>query len=327
MTPWLIGVGTVLDWLIGDPPRRTHPVVVMGRATGLLERLLWRARPPFRQRLLGLAVTLVVLGGTLVLSALLLRLLGDGWLGFVAGLWLLGTTLAARSLYDHALAVEQRLRAGDLPGARAAVGRIVGRDTQELPAHEVARAAVESVAENTGDGVLSPLFYAALGAALTPFGLSPLAAAAVFALAYKAVNTLDSMLGYRSERYLHFGWASARLDDLVNFLPARVAPCVVALAAPLAGGSPAGTLRTALRDGRNHPSPNSGLLEAAYAGALGYRLGGPTLYAGVRHERKTIGQERFPLDAEAIQRSRRLLLWTSLVGSLIACLAAWAVRR
>lgn len=327
MTPWLIGAGTALDWLIGDPPRPTHPVVLMGRATGLLERLLWRAGPPVRQRLLGLLVTLLVVGGTLVLSALVLRLLGGGWLGDFAALWLLGTALAARNLYDHALAVERRLAAGDLPGARTAVARIVGRDTQALPAREVARAAVESVAENTGDGVLSPLFFAALGAASAPLGLTPLAGAAVLALGYKAVNTLDSMLGYRSERHLHFGWASARLDDWVNFVPARLAPLLVALAAPLAGGSPGGALRTAVRDGRSHPSPNSGLLEAAFAGALGLRLGGPTVYAEVRHERKTIGQEVFPLDAEAIRRSRRLLVWTSLLGSLAACLAAWAVRR
>jgi adenosylcobinamide-phosphate synthase len=327
MTPWFIGAGTALDWLVGDPPRPTHPAVVMGRVTSLLERLLWRAGPPVLQRLRGLGVTLLVVGGTLILSALVLRILGGGWLGDLVGLWLLGTTFAARNLYDHALAVERRLRAADLPAARVAVGRIVGRDTLALTAREVARAAVESVAENTGDGVLAPLFFAVLGAAVAPFGLTPLAAATVLALGYKAVNTLDSMLGYRSDRYLHFGWASARLDDLANFVPARLAPLVVALAAPLAGGNPWAALQTALRDGRNHPSPNSGLLEAAYAGALGFSLGGPTVYAGVRHERRAIGHERLPLDAEAIRKSRRLLLWTSLLGTVIACLAAWAVRR
>ncbi len=327
MTPLVLGAGTALDWLIGDPPRPTHPVVVMGRTTRFLEGLLWREGSRVGQRMRGLGVTLLVVGGTLLLSALLLRVLGAGWLGDLVALWLFGTTLAARSLNDHALAVEKSLQAGDLSKAREAVGRIVGRDTQELPPREVARAAVESVAENTGDGVLSPLFFAALGAALEPWGLSPLAAAAVFALGYKAVNTLDSMLGYRSPRYLHFGWASARLDDVANFLPARLAPIMVALAALLVGGSPAGALRTAVRDGRNHPSPNSGLLEAAYAGALGFELGGPTVYAGVRHERKTIGVARFPLDCEAIWKSRRLLFWTSLLGTALACLAVWAVRR
>ena len=326
MSGWVLTAGAAIDWLVGDPPRPTHPVVVMGRVTGLLERLLWRRGTSLGQRLRGLLLTVLVVGGTFALSWAVLHLLGHIWVGALLGLWWLATTFAARNLFDHALVVERRLAEGDLAAARRAVGRIVGRDTDALSAGEVARAAIESVAENTGDGMLSPLFYAGLGATLQPWGLSPLAAAATFALAYKAVNTLDSMLGYRSARYLHFGWASARLDDLANFLPARIAPLVVAAAAPCAGGSPLGTLRVALRDGSRHPSPNSGLLEAAYAGALGLRLGGPTTYGGGVHPHLPIGDGTSPLDAKAIARARRLLVATSLLGALLASLAVWAVH-
>lgn len=322
---WLLAAAA-LDWLVGDPPRPTHPVVVMGRLATLLERLLWRQGPALLQRLRGGILTLLVVGGTLAFSVLVLKLLAPFWIGAGLALWWLGASFAARGLYDHALAVEQRLRLQDLAGARIAVGRIVGRDTDRLSAPEVARACIESVAENTGDGVLAPLLYAALGAALQPWGLSPVAGAAAFALAYKAVNTLDSMLGYRSERYLWFGWASARLDDLVNFIPARFAPLAVAVAAPLVGGSPLQALRTALRDGHRHQSPNSGLLEAAYAGALGIRLGGPTAYGGVVHQRATIGVGRRELDVQAIARARHLLAATSALAVVGLSAVLWAVR-
>lgn len=321
MSAWPLAAGAGLDWLLGDPPRASHPVVVIGRAAAALERVLWRRGPALGQRVRGALLALAVVSGTAAVSSALLWAAARLGLGQLLGIWWLATALAARGLFDHALVVERRLRAGDLSGARAAVGRIVGRDTERLSPEEVARAAVESVAENTGDGVLAPLFYAALGAALGPRWLPPAAGAAVFALVYKAVNTLDSMVGYRSERYRDFGWASARLDDLANLVPARLGALVVVLAAPLAGGSFVRALGTLRRDGRRHPSPNSGQLEAAYAGALGVGLGGPSAQGGVPRERARIGEAIRPLGWEAIAAARRLLVWTSVLGTLLAMLA------
>lgn len=325
MSAWPLGVGALVDWLVGDPPRPTHPVILIGRAITSLEKLLLGSGTPFGQRVRGVILTLLVVGGTLALSGAGLLLAARFHLALMLGLWWLSAALAARSLFDHALVVERRLHAGDLPGARQAVGYIVGRDTIHLTAEEVVRAAIESVAENTGDGVLAPLFYAALGAAFPPLGLPPAAGAAIFALAYKAVNTLDSTVGYRSERYQNFGWASARLDDLANFVPARLSALVVVIAAPFAGGSARRSLRTLLRDGRKHPSPNSGLLEAVYAGALGVRLGGPSSYGGVPGDKELIGDALHPLGWEAIKASRRLLVWASAFGVVLAMISLWAV--
>lgn len=261
--------GYLLDGLIGDPPWLPHPVRGIGRLIAAGERRLNRGGP--RARLLaGALLTAAVVGlaataaGLLVASARRVHpRLGDAvTAGGVAVL------LARRSLaHEAGRAVHRPLAAGDLPGARRAVSRVVGRDTDRLDAAGVARAAVETLAENASDGVAAPLLYALAG------GLPGIAA-------YKAVNTLDSMIGHRDERYLYFGRAAARLDDAANWLPARVTTLALAAAAGLSGGAAGAAWRAARADGPRHKSPNAGWPEAAMAGALGIRLGGLNHYDG-----------------------------------------------
>jgi adenosylcobinamide-phosphate synthase len=199
------------------------------------------------------------------------------------------------------MAVYRPLREGDVTGAKGQVATIVGRDTAPLSRAGVARACVETVAENLVDGVVSPLFYAALGGA-------PLA------LAFKMVNTLDSMVGYKNERYQSFGRAAARIDDAANYLPARLAMPLIALAAALLAGRGRPALGRALREGRRHTSPNAGISEAAFAGALGVRLGGPNYYGGVLVEKPFIGSGLGPVVPDHIPRACELMLVTALIS-------------
>ncbi|MBV9125227.1 MAG: cobalamin biosynthesis protein CobD, partial [Planctomycetes bacterium] len=257
-------LGFLLDQLVGDPPGWPHPVRWIGRLVLVLEPPLRRWFP---ERLAGVVLLMVITGLTA----------GSIWAGlFLAGLvhWglRLGVAtvmiyygLAARSLARETGAVLGPCAQQDWPAARLRLSYIVGRDTQELPPEEIYRACIETVAENTTDGVVAPLFYAAL---LGPAGM----------WAYKAINTLDSMVGYRQPRYLRFGWASARADDLANYVPARLAFLLLSLAAWLTRHQAAEALRVGWRDGRKHPSPNAGWAEAAMAGALGLQLGGASTY-------------------------------------------------
>ena len=257
-----IACAFALDAICGDPEWLPHPVRLMGKLAAALEGSCRRMVTD--QKLAGVLAAATVVASSAAIAAGTVhgaqRL--HPRLGDVTSILLLWTALAARDLSDHATMVRQVLAAGDLPAARQAVARMVGRDTERLDEAGVVRAVVESVAENTVDGVTAPLFYAFLGAAPA-------------AIAFKAVSTLDSTFGYKNNRYVDFGWASARLDDLANYVPARLTVPFTALAAGLLGLSPRGTLRTVRRDGRKHPSPNAGLVESAVAGALGVRLGGP----------------------------------------------------
>lgn len=283
-----------LDLLLGDPRWLPHPVVQIGRLISLLEKLLRRLVP--NERLGGVLLLVLTVGVTFGAAWGVVR--GAALLHPAAGIAvsaLIGwTCLAARSLHGESGVVARALAAGDLPSARRFLSFIVGRDTAELGEPEIWRGTVETVAENTSDGVIAPLFFLMVGGA-------PLA------LAYKAVNTLDSMVGYRNERYRHFGWASARCDDLANLIPARITGLLICLAAPLAGCSGRRALRTMVRDGRNHSSPNSGIPEAAVAGALGVRLGGTNVYFGTPVEKPTIGEPLHLLDAAAWRGAVRLM--------------------
>ena len=232
------------------------------------------------------------------------------WLAFGAEVVLCWQALCARDLWEESMAVCRELRRGDLPAARRAVGMIVGRDTAALTPEGVARAAVETVAENTSDGVAAPLFWMALGGA-------PLA------MAYKAVNTMDSMVGYRNDRYRWFGTAAARLDDLANWLPSRLCALVMAALAPLAGLDGRGAFRIWRRDRRKHKSPNSAQTEAAMAGALGVELAGDASYFGVVHHKPTLGDPLRPVEPEDIPRAGRLMLLTSGACCLLAAGLRW----
>ena len=308
LLPWLtLPAAFFLDALIGDPPSLPHPIRWMGRAIEQSEPF-WR-RTVASERLAGL-----LFAASLILGCWLVALLVTGlaWkvhslLGFVVETVLLFYCLSAKSLRQAALEIDRLLAAGEVDRARAQVRMIVGRDVDRYEADDIARATVETVAENVVDGVLSPLFFAALGGA-------PLA------LAYKMVNTLDSMVGYKNPRYLLFGRAAARIDDVANFLPARLAVPLIALAAHrVEGASPALALQTARREGKNHSSPNAGYPEAAFAGALGVRLNGPNVYHGVLVDKPYLGAAFGPVTRAHIARACRLMSLTALAGAL----AAW----
>jgi len=227
--------------------------------------------------------------------------------GSAATVLLAWTTLAARDLIDHVVSVQRALQSVSLREARTAVAKIVGRDTDEMDESDIVRATVETIAESTADGIMAPLFYLVLGGA-------PLA------LAYKAISTLDSMIGHLDDRYRWFGWASARLDDAANFIPARITALLLVLSAGIVSRSWPATQhawRILVRDGSHHPSPNSGRPEAAMAGALGVQLGGINRYDGLPIERPCLGDPDHPLTRAHIGMALTLMLWTSLTGVLL----------
>jgi adenosylcobinamide-phosphate synthase len=298
----VIVVAAALDFVVGDPRALPHPVTMIARAARALEAFV---RPRVRDELLGGGiVTLAVVWGAAAFGAALER--SPRFVRIVAA----ASTLASRSLLDHAAAVRDALEADDLGEARLALAHIVGRDTHDLDASEIARAAIESLAESTCDGIVAPLLFLAIG------GLP-------WAFAYKAINTLDSLIGHIEPPYTYFGRIAARLDDVANFVPARISALTIALAAALNGGSASGALDMASRDGRKHRSPNAGVSEAAMSGALGVRLGGPARYDGVIHNAPVIGEEfRRPL-ASDVRRAMRV----TLVASLLAVALAATVAR
>ena len=296
-----------MDLLFGDPRWLPHPVKAIARLAMALEPPLRRIIP--NPRAAGVLTELVVLAATagvafgLVAGAHRVHpLLADA-----VAILLLYTCLAGRDLARHSGRVYQALAAGDLPAARVQVAMLVGRDTDTLDEPGVVRAAVESVAENLVDGVSAPLFFAMIGG---PVG----------AMLYKAVNTLDSTFGYKNERYLRFGWAAARLDDVANYLPARLTVPFMVLAAAILRLRPCQAWRLCRRDGRKHPSPNSGLAEACVAGALGVELGGINSYFGVPSERPRMGEPLRPLVPADILRVNRLKLTTAVL--FLAAIAA-----
>jgi len=307
--------GFILDMLLGDPSWLTpvHPVVLMGRVIAAAEKALRKIFPKTAQGELaaGVILTSLMTFGTYISCRFILRLLYRLFppLSFAAELIWCWQALAIRDLRVEAMRVQNALETEGLPAAQKAVSRIVGRDTELLDEEGVLRAAVETVAENFSDGVVAPLLYMMLGGA-------PLA------LCYKAINTMDSMVGYRNERYLYFGRASARLDDAANFIPARLAALLLILTAALTEDNAADAYRIWQRDRRKHASPNSGQCEAAMAGALGLRLCGPACYFGRYYEKQWIGDERRRIIPGDIRRSCRL----ETVGSLLALLAFGGLR-
>jgi adenosylcobinamide-phosphate synthase len=292
----MVALAFALDLLVGDPAFLTklHPVVLLGRFIALLESYLYRQRSKVRGALLTTIVCVAAYLGTKLLMYI------AGPLQPLAEIWLLCTALAARGLYDAGMKIYHALKIGDITEARLYTGEIVGRDTYSLSRTEVVRAAVESVAENTVDGVTAPIFYALIGGA-------PLA------IMYKAINTMDSMIGHNDERYTHFGWAAAKLDDFANYLPARLTALTLVLATNLLGLDAAGAWHTMLRDARKHRSPNAGIPEAGVAGALGVQLGGINHYGGIGYETARLGSNTRELEEEDIRKTCQLMLLTSVI--------------
>ena len=303
--------GFVLDAIFGDPAWLPHPVVYMGKAISVLEKGL-RARLPktpegelWGGRILAfclpvgtLALTSIVCMGAAALHPLL---------GLAVQMFWCGQALAAKGLVQESMNVYRELTKPDLPAARTAVSRIVGRDTEALTAEGVTKAAVETVAENASDGVIAPLLYMLLGGA-------PLA------LTYKAINTMDSMVGYKNTQYLYFGRAAAKLDDVANYLPSRIAALLWVAAAALTGNDARSTWRIWRRDRRNHASPNSAQTESACAGALNVQLAGPAYYFGEYYPKPTIGDAVRPIEPEDIRRADRMMYVESLLALALGLL-------
>jgi adenosylcobinamide-phosphate synthase len=267
----LLVAGLVIDALFGDMPGIfryvPHPIVLAGRAIAFFDRKLNReTRSEASRRERGIVTVFVLVGGAALIGLIVERVCRGSLAGAIVEAVLIAVLVAQRSLYEHVAAVATGLANGGLDGGREAVRHIVGRDPMSLDAHGVARAAIESLAENFSDGVVAPVFWYLL------LGLPGL-------FTYKMANTLDSMIGHRTPRYLAFGWAAARLDDVLNTVPARLSGVILAAAAVFAkNGRPARALTIMLRDGRKHHSPNAGWPESAMAGALGLALAGPRRY-------------------------------------------------
>lgn len=302
----------VLDFIIGDPHSWPHPVRWIGNLINAVQRAVRRVcHSDLALRVGGGVMWLAVVGLTYAVAWGVLHLAASvhPWLGFGVEVWMIFTALAGRCLAQSAQAVERPLRAGDLAESRIKLSWIVGRDTSQLQPEQINRAVVETVAENTVDGIIAPLFFLLLGGA-------PLA------MAYKAVNTLDSMVGYKHEKYRAIGMVSARLDDVANFIPARLSWLLIGLAAFICRDNGARALRIGWRDRKNHSSPNCAWSEATVAGALGIHLGGPNDYFGERVNKPWIGDEHRPIAIDDISRTIRLM-W---VASTLALLLFMAVR-
>ena len=325
--------GFALDAALGDPHGWPHPVKLIGKQIELEEKLVrtyllpeaaeagdaWPLDRAQTERLGGAAITADVALAAPLVSWGILKLCEKAHPALALGAEsiLCYQFLAARSLRDESMKVHDALEAGDLPQAREAVGMIVGRDTAELDEEEVAKAAVETVAENVSDGVVAPLLFMSVGGA----------PGAAF---YKAVNTLDSMIGYKNERYENVGRVAAKLDDALNFVPARVSGALMCAAAQITGQDGAGAWRVFKRDRRNHTSPNSAHTEAACAGALGVQLGGGHYYFGQYVDKPTIGDDLRPVETADIERANKLMYATAGLGLAAATaigLLAGVARR
>ncbi len=285
----------ILDFIIGDPQSRFHPIRWMGKAISLLEPKFRRL--PVNSLFAGAFFSISLILCTWLMGALIVKAAGfiHPIVKTVVETLIFYYCISAKALVDEADGVAESLRQDDLIGAKKKLCFIVGREVDRLDEKGVVRAAVETVAENLVDGVLSPLFFAAIGGA-------PLA------MAYKMVNTLDSMVGYKNERYIRFGKTAARIDDIANFLPARLCVPIIALSAEILSSKGKDAWDTAVKEGPNHLSPNAGYSEAAFAGALGVKLGGPNYYHGQLVEKPYIGQRCKDAQTADIDRANLMMI-------------------
>lgn len=310
-------IGFVLDLLIGDPRWLYHPICVIGNLIAVLEKVIRKIFPKNHGgELTGgfLIVVLVCLfsgGVPLLVLYYLYRYLPVA--GFVLEVFWCYQLLATRSLKDESMKVYDRLKNGTLDEARYAVSMIVGRDTQSLTEEGVTKAAVETVAENSSDGIIAPMFYMAIGGVWLMF-------------LYKGINTMDSMLGYKNDKYLYFGRCAAKLDDVANYIPARISGWLMVVASAFVKMDVKNAAKIYRRDRRNHASPNSAQTEAAMAGALDVQLAGNAYYFGKLYEKPTIGDAIRPIEVEDIRRSNHLLYATAILGVIVFMLISVAVR-
>lgn len=300
--------GVLIDFCLGDPQGWPHPICLIGKLISKTEVLCRGVFPKTEEgeRAAGCVLWLVVVLISWSVSAFLLLLAWqmNPWLYFVVAAVMSYQIMATKCLREESRKVYNALREGDLERARYQVSMIVGRDTDVLDEQGIARAAVETVAENTSDGSIAPLFFLALGGPAVGF-------------LYKAVNTMDSMIGYRNEKYYYFGWAAAKMDDLFNFIPSRLAAIFMTVAAFLGGMDGRQAWKIYCRDRRKSPSPNSAQTESVCAGALHLTLLGDTVYSGVIHHKEKIGDDWKQIEPEDINRANRLLYLTVVVATVM----------
>ncbi|BAH42221.1 cobalamin biosynthesis protein [Brevibacillus brevis NBRC 100599] len=305
---WVLCAAYLIDRVVGDPRGLPHPVIIMGWWITRLEQVIRSlVKEESHLKLAGVLFPVVIVGGSYAVVWLIL------WgatfihpvLAWILGAWLISTTIATKGLADAGMEIARHLVAGDMEAARRSLSMVVGRDTEQLDEPEVCRGAVETVAENIVDAIVSPLIFAAIGGA-------PLA------MAYRAANTLDSMVGYKNEKYLNLGWASARIDDVLNYIPARLTALLLVTASWLQRLDGKQCWAMIRRDAHLHPSPNSGLPEAGVAGALGVQLGGLNYYQGVASNRAKMGDAKRPLQASDIVATIRLMYLVSLLCLLVS---------
>ena len=310
-------LGFILDLIIGDPHGLYHPIRLVGNLIGLLEKHMnKKSDSPDRQMVMGwlMALIVITLSSGIPLLLLLLAYHIHPVCGLVLETVMCWQLLATKSLKDESMKVYRKLKKHDLQGSRHAVSMIVGRDTEVLDETGVTKAAVETVAENTSDGVIAPMFYMAIGGAFLGW-------------MYKSINTMDSMVAYKNDRYLYFGRIPAYLDDIANYIPARLAGLLMVLASFLVRLDGTHAFAIFRRDRYNHASPNSAQTEAVMAGALNVQLAGDAWYFGELHKKKTIGDDIRPVEAEDIVRANKLLYGTAVVSLVIFTLVKYLILK
>lgn len=298
----------LLDCLLGDPNSKYHPVALIGRCISFYERRLYKIKDQAKQKIFHGFLTVVLVIFTVLIVAFLLELIGgtiNPWIGYAIDILLLYIAISPRSLATAGLEIANLLRRKKLEQARKRVGYIVGRKTSDLDEGEITRATVETVAENTVDGIIAPLlFFACFGS--------------LGAIFYRTVNTLDSMLGYKNDRYIYFGRVAARLDDIANYIPARITAVLFVLGAAILGHDWRRAVRITVRDAHKHPSPNGGYAEAPVAGALHIRLGGYNTYGETTSFRAYMGDPVRPLKAYHIMKTIGLMYICTLLGLVLS---------
>ncbi len=310
LMPLILASAYVLDLAIGDPVRLPHPIRWIGSLIAFMERPLLRPKGSrLKKRLYGALTVVAVVGIVFASSRALLELsnAASRHVFFVVSVVMTWASISVKSLGSEATGVALALEGAGIEKARLRLKRIVGRDTDSLSGADVLRAASESVAENTSDGIVAPVFYFLLGGP-------------ALMLAYKAVNTLDSMLGYKNEKYIDFGAFAARLDDIANYVPARLTAIIMVAASFILGYDWRASLRVIRRDSGNHPSPNSGLAEAAAAGALGVRFGGAMSYGGLSCQKPFIGDGAAQPTGKTVEASVRLMRLSALIAVICSVL-------
>lgn len=309
-----IYTGYALDLIIGDPYSFPHPVRYIGKLISIVEKQIRKITSSDKGlKIAGFFLWFIVVGATFGITTLVLQLFKFNKVAyFIVNTILIYTTLATKCLKDESVKIYKVLKTGDLEKSRIQLSYIVGRDTTNLNEKEIVRATVETVAENTVDGIIAPLFYGFIGGA-------PLA------MAYKAVNTLDSTVGYKNDKYYYLGFASAKIDDIANYIPARLGVVLLSLGSLFAGFNFKDALKIGIRDRKNHKSPNCAFSEGAVAGALGIQLGGTNVYFGKEVYKPTIGDKTREIEIEDIVRTNKIMYSSSIISIIIFTVAYYLV--